>query len=156
MPDFHPLIVHFPIALLTLYSLFEIVSIRKLQEKPYWFYVKAVFVIFGALGAIAMVITGQFATYFVRGEALAVMHQQFALASAILSTIIAIMYALAWFGDPRNLPMLGKFLFNRGVMIPLAIAGLIIIFITGGLHGAITFGTDFDPLMKPIFELLNL
>ena len=57
--DLHPIIVHFPVALLTLYGIFELFSVRRIARKPYWFYVKAVLVIFGALGALAAWLTGE-------------------------------------------------------------------------------------------------
>ena len=39
--NIHPIFVHFPIALLTLYSLAELIRWRRITELAYWFYVKA-------------------------------------------------------------------------------------------------------------------
>lgn len=154
--DIHPLVVHYPIALLTLYSLFELVSVRKMQERPYWFYVKAVFVILGALGAVASAVSGLFATHFVRGVPLVEMHIWFSYATAAIFLIIAALYASVWWGNAVSARYSAKILFNRWAMAPLALVGLVSIVITGGLGGAMVYGTDFDPLMRPIFKLLDV
>jgi uncharacterized membrane protein len=45
----HPLLVHFPIALLVVYSLLEWVPLKKLANLSSWFYIKATFLFFGDL-----------------------------------------------------------------------------------------------------------
>lgn len=154
--DLHPIIVHFPVALLVLYGVFELFSVRKLARMPYWFYVKAIFVIFGALGALAAFLTGKSASYYAKGVALVDMHARFATATVILSVIIALAYLLVWFGKEKVQEYAWKFLSNRGAMIPLALAIIILIIITGALGGAIIYGTQFDPLMAPVFKLLGV
>jgi uncharacterized membrane protein len=156
MPDLHPAVVHFPIALLTLYSLFELASIRRLQEKQYWFYVKSIFVILGTLGAVAAYITGLLAFENFYESTLVQLHARFAIATIILFGLAALLYSLAWFGGPKALLFASRFLFNRGAMIPIALAGLIIIYITGGLGGAIVYGLESNPIMQPIYEYFNL
>ncbi len=150
------MVIHFPIALLTLYCVFEILSFRKLSEKSYWFFVKAVLVSFGTLGSIAGVISGLFSTHLVRGVPLIEMHLRFSLASVLAFTLVSIPYLLAWFGKPDEVILASKIIFRRGIMIPVALVGLVLIVITGGLGGAITYGTQFDPTMAPVFKLLNV
>jgi len=154
--DLHPIVVHFPIAFLLFYGLFELVSVRKLMAKPYWFYVKAVFIILGALGAVASLLTGEEGIHYGENIALLETHEAFAQATVVVSIFISLIYLVAWFGRDKFQLVAWKFLANRGAMIPLAIAMIALIVITGGLGGAIVYGTDFDPLMKPIFQLLGV
>jgi uncharacterized membrane protein len=154
--DFHPIIVHFPIALLSLYSMFEIISVRKLREKPYWFFVKAILISLGTLSSMGAIISGLLSPNFTRGVPLNDTHLYFAIGTTLFFTLISIPYMLAWFGRPREVIWSSKIVFNRRLMIPLAVVGLIAITITGGLGGAIVYGTGFNPIMNPIFKLLNL
>lgn len=56
--NIHPLLVHFPIALLTVYSLLEAVPLKRIQKLPYWFYVKAVLLITGTISILPTILAG--------------------------------------------------------------------------------------------------
>lgn len=141
--DLHPIFVHFPIAFLTVYAIFELVRFRRIVEKPYWHEVKAVLVIVGFAGAVIAAITGGVASnWAIGGPRIFAMHQIFALITIVLSGIAA-------FGYIKNN-------FSSLVYIVLAALILVSITITGGLGGAMVRGTDFDPLMAPIFKLLGV
>lgn len=43
MLNIHPVIVHTPIGLLTLYSIIELLRFKKLQERPYLFFYQGCF-----------------------------------------------------------------------------------------------------------------
>lgn len=146
--DIHPIIVHFPVALLTLYAVFELVRFRRVLEKPYWFYVKAVLAIFGSLASAAAYLTGPDA----HGAALVQMHGNFAFATLIVFGIIGFSYLFQWF-RPNKLSSLIQ---RSYILIPLALLGLACVTITGGLGGAIVYGTHFDPFMAPIFKILGV
>ncbi|MDB5194354.1 MAG: hypothetical protein JWN50_368 [Parcubacteria group bacterium] len=146
--DLHPIFVHFPVALLTIYAVLECIRFRKVLEKPYWFYVKAMFVIFGSLGSVAAYITGPD----VHGAPLVSMHQTFATITLIIFAIIGITYLLEWWKPSRY----SLFVMRPYIIIPLAILGLIAVTVTGGLGGAIVYGTHFDPFMAPIFKILGV
>ena len=47
--NIHPLLVHFPIALLTIYSLLELVPFKQIYRQSYWFYTKAIILIIGSI-----------------------------------------------------------------------------------------------------------
>lgn len=110
----------------------------------------------GAVGALLANLTGEGATHFAEGVALIEAHEQFAQATLTLSIFLSLVYLVAWFGLDKFQLYAWKLLSNRGAMIPLALAILALITITGGLGGAIVYGTDFDPLMKPIFQFLGV
>lgn len=140
--DIHPLVIHYPIAFLTIYAVFELIRFRKIIEQPYWFYVKKILIIIGWAGSIVAALTGlNAANWTIQGPRIFVMHEIFAITTIALSTISAIFYL-------KNK--------QHKILIFIALLILISITITGGLGGAMTKGTHFDPLMAPIFKLLNV
>lgn len=151
--NLHPIVVHFPIGLLTFYAVLELIRFKRIAEKPYWMNIKAILAIFGFLTALAAYLTGPE----VEGGAaprILEMHETFASATLLIFGIIALNYLLRWArheGIHHRIPMLP----NR-VVITLAILGLVAITITGGLGGAMVYGTNFDPFMAPIFQLLGV
>jgi|SRR3989344_4320684 len=143
--DFHPLVIHYPIALLTTYAIFELLRFKKLLDLPYWFYIKATLVIVGELGAIATVLAAVFSTSTLAGEsALADMYKNFIFITAVIFGVISLSY-LKW---PR--------LLKPVIIIPLAVFGLFFVVVAGGLFGATVYGTRFDPFLAPIFKLLGV
>jgi uncharacterized membrane protein len=145
----HPIFVHFPIALLTMYAVLELIRFKKVLAKPYWFFVKAMFVIFGALGAAAAYMTGPDA---LARSPLGREHSNFATLTLILFAIIGCAYLLEW----KRPNKYSKFILRPYIIIPLALIGLAAVTITGALGGALVYGTNFDPLMAPIFKMLGV
>ncbi|MBX4195592.1 hypothetical protein KW796_01385 [Candidatus Parcubacteria bacterium] len=151
--NLHPIVIHFPIALLTLYSIFELIRFQKVIEKPYVFYIKAFLVTFGALGALAGVITGAITSgWAIGGPRIFALHQIFGLSTLILSIGIAKGYLFHW----QRPNWYSEHVLRPRVLVPLALLLLIAITITGGLGAAMTRGTHFDPFMAPIFKLLGV
>lgn len=150
MDFLHPILVHFPVALLTIYALLELIRFKKVISQPYWFYIKASFAILGSLGSLAAFLTGP------EGEGvlppLVAMHERFATVTVLLFLIINISYLSAWLRPMR----FSAFVLRPYIIIPLALIGLVCITITGGLGGAIVYGTTFDPFMAPIFKMLGV
>lgn len=162
--NIHPLFVHFPIALLVLYSLFEIVRIKKINKEPYWFYVKAVFVIFGSAFSVITAITGDIAKDLLAGTSsimpLIDKHEMFAAITITVYGVIALAYLIEWVNRTslrekikgnKVLARMWKWLFvyRAVVMVPfilviLAVVGLVSVFITGALGASIVYGPEFD------------
>lgn len=169
MLNIHPAIVHTPVGLLTIYSLLEFLRFKKLLARPYWFYIKAALVIVGFGGAIAAYLTGDLLEDAFRGEKLLEVHSNFALVTSILYGVIAAGYLVLWFQKEcgswaflknKNVAKiwqmklaLANFLQKTWVAVPLALAALICIFITGALGGAIAYGPDVDPMVSFIYKL---
>src|ERR1051326_4143656 len=97
----HPIFVHFPVALLTIYCLLEFVRLRKVTSQPYWFYIKAMFVIIGSLATAAALITGDMAEDIVAGSDRALrhligVHSNWAVATTTIFGMLAFFYLIAW------------------------------------------------------------
>lgn len=161
--NIHPIIVHFPIALLTLYSIFEIARLPFLTRQPWYFFIKAVLVVIGAAASGAAILTGKLSEKFQEGNPVLEYHEFFAYSTAAIFGLIALTYALTWYADYRaqhgislqsKLVTVSEFVVKGKLVILLAILGLICVTITGGLGGVMVFGPDADPFFKPIYELL--
>lgn len=151
--NIHPIIIHFPIAFLTLYAVLELVRFQKVTSQPYWFYVKAILVIAGSLGALVAFITGGIASGWVNeGPRIFLLHKYFGFSTFLLSVIVAKAYGWQWFRPNRY----SRFILQPKVVVSLAILILFFVTTTGGLGGAMVRGTTFDPFMKPIFKLLGV
>lgn len=163
--NIHPLVVHTPLGLLSIYTLLEIISIKKLRALPYWFYVKAVLAIIGAGGAAAAYFTGdmlreQFTSPLLEKHAL------FAIITLYTFALIAGGFLITWAAPwvaPRLkaswlqkiwhiLEMVAKFLQHRVVSAILAVVGLTVLTITGALGGALVYGSEADPVVSVIYH----
>lgn len=176
--NFHPIFVHFPIALLTVYTLCELLRFKQIKAQPAWFYVKAVLVIAGTAGATAAIFTGDGARkalftgmmniQVTNPRAVVALHETWAKGASLIFLIIAAGYAVAWLNKFRIIKYLpGTFLkllwmaFTRiqkvvtesWLVVVLAILGLIAITIAGSLGGSIVYGSNTDPVVRLIYGL---
>lgn len=162
--NFHPLIVHFPIAFLTLYAVLELLSFFKFFKNSYWFNVKAILVILGALGAKFAIIAGEMIEErFENVKDLVELHSKINETATFIFFIIALCYAFEWLrrGNEKILP---KALMELAVKIKsvvldtpliyfLSLVGLSLITIGAALGGAIAYGKDVDPFVSFIYSL---
>lgn len=170
MLNIHPAVVHLPIGLLTVYSIIEILRFKKIQERSYIFYIKAVLVIVGFFGAIGAFLTGDMIEHaFVGTRALVNVHSNFALATLILYGIIGASYLIVWFQKEskkiaklknktlvslwKKKLLVANFLQKGPVLVVLSVIALICISITGALGGAIAYGPDADPFVSLVYGL---
>ena len=149
--NIHPLIVHFPIALLFLYSVVKILPLRQFFSKVSWKHIERFLLIFGLLGAAAAIYTGGIAEHLVGpNKQLVEMHSTFAFAS------------LGIYGFLLFLEIVGLIkpkyegITNGVISKFLALAGLVAISITGMLGGVMVYGLSADPLAPMVLKLLNI
>mgnify|MGYP000951285919 CR=1 FL=1 len=170
--DIHPIIVHFPIALLAVYSVMELVRAHKLLAEKSWYYIKSAFLILGTLGAFAALSTGENAEHINRpAQKIVEMHQVFASASTWIFSILSILYLVGILenilGDKLqtskyeiirkiwNIKLrIRNKLFKPVFLIPLAILGLVAIMTTGALGGAMVYGSSADPFVEFVYKIL--
>lgn len=173
MLNVHPIIVHFPVAFLTVYALLECVRFKRILQLPYIFYVKAVIVITGTLGSYAAFLSGNNIKSLYRGDAqmfaLVNRHSQFAVATIWFFSFLALAYALDWCGRaqlPVRLNGRSRILLEKAIRIAhamvespfiviIAIVGLMLVTITGGLGGTIVYGPDIDPVASVIYKIFG-
>lgn len=172
--NIHPIFVHFPIALLTIYAILELLRFKKIKNQTYWFYVKAVFVIFGSLGTFVALATGDSAAYNVLSydktmRPLISTHETFADLTTIIFALIAAGYLISWCNKENfGRFFIGKkfiekfwlvtlrlsyFFVETRFVILLALVGLFAVTITGGLGGVIVYGSNADPFFGVIYKL---
>jgi uncharacterized membrane protein len=167
--NIHPLFVHFPIALLFIYSAIKIVPLRKWFPTVSWVDIERALLAFGVLGAFAALSTGETAENLIRpNRQLVNMHADFA-------TVATWMYGLLLSGEAaailltknitygarlsvisRVLKVIERVLRNRTISIVLAIAGLLTLSIAGLLGGVMVYGTSADPVAGFVISMLGI
>lgn len=165
--NIHPLFVHFPIGLLVVYTVLEIIPLVRWYPQAPWDAIKTVLLFFGALGAVAAFGTGEIAEKLLADESLEKLietHSAFAATSTFIFGILASSYLVRWIsrhhhifeGRLRALSFVGSIadiITKRKITFLLACAGLVAITITGGLGAAIVYGPDADFIVAAIYSL---
>ena len=172
----HPILVHFPIALLTVYAILECVRFKKILEHHSIFYVKAFLTVVGFFAAIAAFSTGPegSAVNSWSGYAgmtgsngrpivhqIVDMHSNFATLTLIVFGIIAFSYLVVWI-QRHYAPhykiwdffvSVACFIQKPSINIILAILGLVLVTVTGSLGGSIVYGPNVDPIVSFVYHL---
>ncbi len=172
LAQLHPVIVHFPIGLLTLYAVLELIPFRITWTDPRWIFAKRILVFCGTLAIIIAETTGEArgGENIVPGTALA-MHELMATITKIIfmilagaQVVVATSVVVTRFVSKREwmyviwkiLERISKIITLRPVIIIGALAGLICITITGALGGGMVYGPEADPMVKAVYTLFNL
>lgn len=167
MYNIHPLFVHFPIALLFVYSGLRIVPMKRLFPLVAWSQVERALLFFGVLGAFAALATGETAEHLVRpNPALVEAHSFFAAMTTWLYGVLVageIIAILNWLiqknpnlTQPKWLISLEKFLRYPWLSVSIAIVAMIALMLTGLLGGVIVYGVSADPVAPMVLKLLGI
>lgn len=167
--NIHPIFVHFPVAFLTIYALFELVRMKKLRENTHWLMIKAVLLWVGFLGTLAALQTGEMAEDLVGRNQLIEVHSQWGTITSWIFGVLSLVYALAvlerYFGEKigqalgggaaifKRIAALAAVAQRSPLSLVIALAGLAAVSITGALGGAIAYGPDIDPVVKFVYGL---
>jgi len=174
--NIHPLFVHFPIALLALYSVLEIaVYCSPALRRQDWVFGTKMFLLFtGSLTALVTLASGGIAEDLIRDTNprtfIFEMHEPFAVATTLLYLVLASAYLMRIFdtrgwGDRiagTNRLMVWSWNFKKrfwyaflnSPFLPLiAFLALVGMTITGALGAAIVYGPDIDPLVSLVYHL---
>ena len=166
--NIHPIFVHFPIALLFIYSIIKILPLKKYFPKVTWNYFEFILLLIGVCGAFIASSTGEAAEDLIKAnKQLVEMHSTFASISTtifgllLLGEILIILTPKLFpkFNLPKTSELVlfvQKILTHKIVVILLAFLGLISITITGLLGGVIVYGPNADPIAGIILKLLGI
>lgn len=166
--NIHPIFVHFPIALLFVYSLIKIVPLQKWFQNVSWKHIERTFLAVGVLGAFVALSTGEIAEHLTRPDHdLVEMHALFATtATWIYALLLAgelLSFSMAWITTKlkvekvlKVLVFLKDILTHRIISGILAILGLLAISITGLLGGVMVYGTSADPVAGLVLKVLGI
>lgn len=166
--NIHPLIVHFPIALLLLYSVLRVVPFERFAPSMAWRQIRQVLLLAGVLGAFAASTTGEIAERLVRPDrAIVEMHSSFAAASTWIYGLLLLGEVLFYinrylakksqvYAFSKVLIYIEGILTNSAFTWILALCGLLAISLTGLLGGVMVYGTSADPIAPAVLNLLRL
>lgn len=170
--DLHPIFVHFPVALITLFALFEILPLEKKFGKMY-FISKFLFLCLGVLMSIPAYLSGGVAEEAIEHGPLhdvVELHAFFAGATMVVAIVLLVIYKLRFALEyPETLVgrcivryVPGRVLEHlrpltaRGFAVFLALALLVLITVTGALGGSMVYGPGVDPIAKMLYKVFGL
>jgi uncharacterized membrane protein len=171
--NIHPLFVHFPLGLLIVYALLEVASLfprfRRIESLST---VKAFLAIAGGVFAYITAFFGEMAEEALNPSgplaALIGTHSMFAYSTIAVFSLLAGAYLVRFISASRvganpifTLPVikpawrfltaLSQFILFPQIAAVLALGGLVLITITGGLGASIVYGPNFDPFVHFIY-----
>lgn len=158
------MLVHFPVALVTLYCLLELASlIPVVRKQSRTFPIKAFLLIIGFVSSIPTILSGQEAAEYALSEgnaALIAFHNKSAFAMTFVIGFLALLYWGMIASRSRPTSKITKistpitnFFARRGLYALLAAFALWLITVTGALGGAIVYWPEVDPAVSFIYHL---
>lgn len=166
--NLHPIFVHFPIALLLLYSGLRFFSWPKKFPTVNWQLPRTVILGLGVIGAWASNATGEIASHLTSPDrSILEMHEGFAGAATNIYVILLLAELLItikpdWLKNKYLLYLKPILIFLQDKIIKnwlfrlLSAIGALLIAMTGLLGGVMVYGNTADPLAEPILRLLGL
>lgn len=166
MQTIHPLLVHFPVAMLSLYGILEIISGLPIIRKFDLTLTKLVLVIIGTLGGMLASASGEAIEHSFSGlHNLVEMHSTWATLTNFLGIIIAALLLVSYFSSSvisrypggaiaRITGIITRLAQTRALMVILALYVVISITVTGALGAVIVHGPQVDPVVNFIYTIL--
>lgn len=166
--NIHPIFVHFPIALLFIYSVIKVLPLSKWFPKVMWKHIERALLFFGVLGAFAGLATGETAEHLTRANHdLVEAHSMFASIATWMYVLLLVgeilLVLMPWITQKikstqllKVIIFLKNLLTHRIISIVLAILGLVAISITGLLGGVMVYGTSADPVAHIVLKILGI
>lgn len=174
--NIHPLFVHFPIGLLVVYSVLEIIAYAwpSIRRQSWLFPVNAFLLFVGVLGALVALVTGGIAEDIIRhtnpNAFILKVHSPIAGVTTLLYVILAAAYLIRLFDRKgwgnRMVGMVNPFIriwsfkkyvahliLDTWLLLVLALLALIGMTVTGALGAAIVYGPNADSFISFVYHL---
>ncbi len=166
----HPLLVHFPVAMFTVFAFLEFLPEKKIAKYidiNIKYHIGLFLLVVGVAGASAALASGEAIEDSFRAlNYIVEVHSAFATATTWIFGALLFAYIFKYiarlqfwtnlqkqFSFLQFVQKLANVLFQRQVRLLLAIIGLISISITGALGGAIAYGPEIDPFVSFVYNL---
>ena len=144
--------VHFPVALLVVYTLCEIVRFKKITDFTWWTPLKIFLLALGVLSSYATFLTGLIAEDAIPIHSVmsqvAWIHKLSAFTTVGLATVLLGIYLLAL----KKINFAEK-IAKSWVMALGAIILLLAVFVTGALGASLVYGQNTDPLVHFVYGI---
>ena len=134
--NIHPALVHFPIALLFLYTLIELIPFARFMPSVPWDAVRRFLLYIGTLGAALAAVTGIMAEDVVGESSKIEPHEETALTLVGLFILLSV---LVYFWRSESV-------LKTWILKLLALGGLVLLFAVGALGANIVYGSSVDPI----------
>ncbi len=169
--NIHPIFVHFPIALLFVYSVLRVLQepLQKWFPKVAWRQIGRALLVFGVLGSFAALLTGEMAEELTRPQHdLVEAHEMFANTTTWLYVVLLVgeiaSYVYANFVTQlermpvikKIVALLERILCHKIVAPVLALVALTTLMLTGMLGGVMVYGTTADPFAQTVLNILGI
>ncbi|HEU5114407.1 MAG TPA: DUF2231 domain-containing protein [Candidatus Paceibacterota bacterium] len=167
--NIHPIFVHFPIALLFIYSIIMVLPVEKWFPRVAWRDIARALLALGVLGAFAALATGDTAKHLVHPDrALVNAHSNFAVIATVFYCMLLLGEICAFVNArfPDFMAKTGviseiskaieKILCNKVVAALIALLALVALSVAGLLGGVLVYGTSADPLAGFVLKILGL
>lgn len=168
--DVHPLFVHFPIALLFVWSLIEISQVHRWIKSVDWKSAKGVLLTVGTVGAYFAKETGEIARDQVtKISPTLAWHETFAKTTFALYFLFLVEIILTvcisqiknrkisiphWTHDLMSLYQ--KIIGFLPIRLPLVVIALTVLTVTGVLGGTLVYGNSADPIAPYVLSILGI
>ncbi|MFZ3019948.1 MAG: DUF2231 domain-containing protein [Minisyncoccia bacterium] len=155
--NIHPIFVHFPVALLSIYVVLECIWSQRIKDSDSMLHTKVILLFFGVLGAYASLATGDFGEReFASMRNVIHVHESFASATTFIFSVLLGSYLIKLWGNrvSQTATTLVNKVFSKSVVVMLSIAGLLVLLITGTLGGIIVYGPNADFFTNLLYRIM--
>lgn len=160
MIDIHPLLIHFPIALLSVYTVTQLIPPRWLWRNTTLFTLNTFLLLVGSATLLIARQSGDLLEHSRQFTPLMHTHSQWATMTTVLYGILTIFYFLLlalkltevgktpWLRPYTKILQPAQWLFNNYIITLVALVGAGLLLVTGALGGGIVYGPTADPLVQ--------